>query len=516
MPNAFDDLPPGMPQVQAPPVVASGGNAFDDITPPIPERKAPAPQSMGDMVMGAVKRLPSQLGHATVDAVTALPLMVMDAGVAGRNLIEGRDKSGNYPYTLPSADVHAATDVAFGAPQSTGEKIGTAISSMLLSGGAASAKNLPATLRTLAAPMPESAAQVPSNFVNPQQAQAQQLAQALKKGQDAGLVVPPQTTNPNAFNAAVETVGGKIATAQGAAVHNAPQIDALAAKEVGLNPDAPLTVGALKQVRADAGKAYQAVRKVGKISTDDQYLQSLTSVAQQAAGPATSFPGTKASPLISEVDSLLQPSFDASHAIDKVGQLRDAASMAFRAGDAGTGTGYKTLSNALETQIDRNLSARVAAGDKSVSPGMVSNWQNSRQLIAKTHSIEDALNETTGHVSAQALANSGDPLSGNLKTIADFARIAPKAVQDTSKIGSHGVSHLDMMGTMLTSALGEHVGGPWGMLAGAAYPVARTGARSFALGPGQSGAIPSAAALYAGPKNAQAAALMQALKQAGP
>lgn len=463
-------------------------------------------------------------GRVVANTASALPLMAEDFGVGARNLY-GKLTGGTSNYEYPSDTVHAAMDQTFGKPQGMIEKATDIAGPALLSAGLSGAST-PSAIRSIMAPTPSLGttaggtagplAQVPANFTNAQQTQAQQLALALKKGQDAGLVVPPQTTNPNFTNAAVETVGGKIATAQGAAVHNAPQIDKLAAQEIGLNPDAPLTVGALKQVRAEAGKAYQAVRNVGNISTDDQYLQSLTGVAQQASGVAASFPGTKASPLISEVDSMLQPSFDASHAIDKVGQLRDSASMAFRAGDTGTGNGYKTLSNALESQIDRNLSARVAAGDPSVSPGMVANWQNSRQLIAKTHSIEDALNETTGHVSATALANSGDPLSGNLKTIADFARIAPKAVQDTAKIGSHGVSHLDTPLTVLTGVLGEHAMGPLGVLAAGAYPMGRYAARSYALsGMGQSGAVPAAAASYAGPRTAQAAALMQALTQGG-
>ncbi len=231
-------------------------------------------------------------------------------------------------------------------------------------------------------------------------------------------------------------------------------------------------------------------------------------MASEAAGPAASFPGSKASPLVGEVDSLLQPSFDASHAVDKIAELRDASTVAFRQGDSRLSTGYRTLARALEDQIDEGISQ-----NPNVDPHTVANFRASRVLAAKAHSVLDALNPSNGDVSIQTLAKSGDPLTGHLKTLADFGNAAQKATQNPAAIGSHGVSHLDTLGTMFTAGFGEHVAGSWGMAAGMAYPAARWGARAYALGPGQSGAIPEA--VLGGVSNPKAAAATaQGLMQA--
>jgi hypothetical protein len=462
---------------------------------------------------GAAKHQLGQAAKAVVNAATALPMMAMDTGVAVRNLGSNLSKgitptladfnpfakTGGTPQDteLPSSTWHKGMNDIFGAPQNTAERVNDVALPMLLGAGAAS-EGAPAAIRSVMGG-PEVAEQAPANFVSPDTQKQQLLAQTIKRGQDLGLVVPPRTTNPNAFNATVETIGGKIATQQAASVKNQPIANTVAARELGLNPDAPLTPGAVKGVISDAGKGYEAVRNVGKVATDDDYLNTLMDVSAKAAGPAASFPGSKPSPLLGEIDSLLQSSFDASHAVDKIAELRDSSSMAYRAGDTRLGSGYRQLSNALEDQIDRSISK-----NPDVDPATVTNFRASRVLAAKAHSVLEALNPATGDVSMRSLATSDDPLTGGLRTLADFARAAPRATQDVSKIGSSGVSHLDVLGPLLTGAIGEQAAGPWGMAASVGYPLAREGAKRYALGPGQAAAIPKAAATGS-PKTAAAA-----------
>ena len=450
------------------------------------------------------------LAKAAINTVTGLPLMAADAGVAARNTFGKYTGIGGTDYELPSSMYRNQLNETFGAPQNTMEKINDVVLPMIMGAGAASSE-APAALRQLMG-VPEAAAQAPSNFVSPADTQKQMLAQTIQKGQDLGLVVPPQTTNPGALNATVETIGGKIATQQGASILNQPIANAAAAADLSqtaaplgirLNPDAPLTEPGLRQLISEAGQGYDAVRHVGKVTVEQPYLQTLADVADKFGGPAGSFPGSKPSPILADVDSLLQPSFDASHAVDKIAELRDAASAAYRAGESRLGSGYRQLSGALEDQLDRSISR-----NPDVSANTVANFRASRVLAAKAHSVLDALNPATGDISIQALAKSDAPLTGNLKTLADFGAAAPRATQDAAKIGSHGVSHLDTVASMLTGALGEHVAGPWGMAAGAAYPAARWGARAYALGPGQAGALPEIASGAAG-SPAAAEALLQ-------
>lgn len=453
---------------------------------PSPPSQVAAPRSFGS----ALAHEGAQTLKAGANAVMALPNMAADMGVAIRNIVgDAYNKlASNEPtsdYELPSTTWHGLMNDTFGAPENTVEKVNDVALPMLM-GAAGASSGAPSAIRAMMG-VPEVSGQVSPNFISPSDTKGQVLAQTLQKGQDLGLVVPPQTSNPSALHAAIETVGGKIATQQAASVHNQPIANSIAAKELGLNPDAPLTTNALRQVIKEAGKGYEAVRNVGPITVGPKYLQTLSDVADQASGPAASFPGSKVSPLVGEVDSLLQPSFDASHAVDKIAELRDASSVAFNQGDSRLSAGYKTLARALEDQIDEGISK-----NPDVDPKTVANFRASRVLAAKAHSVLDALNPATGDVSIQALAKSSDPLSGGLKTLGDFGSAVPKATQDVSKIGSHGVSHLDTLGTMFTGAFGEHVAGPWGMAAGAAYPAARWGAKAYALGPGQASAIPQA------------------------
>lgn len=467
-----------------------------DFAPPTNSAAVSTDTPFQDSWGSQLKHQGAQVLKGAANAVAALPMAAADAGVGARNMIgDAYNKAVGNPatpdYELPSTTWRKGMDQVFGAPENTMEKVNDVVLPMLMGSGAASSE-APAAVRAVMAG-PEAANTVPSNFVNPAGSRAQQVAQTVQKGQDIGLVVPPQTTNPSAFHTAVETVGGKIQTQQAAAIHNEPAATTAAVQDLtqagakGLNPDAPLTEGSLRQVIKEAGQGYQAVRNVGQITVGPKYLQTLADVADQASGPAASFPGSKVSPLVGEVDSLLQPSFDASHAVDKIAELRDASTVAFQQGDSRLSSGYRQLAGALEDQIDEGISQKPG-----VDPDTIANFRASRVLAAKAHSVLDAFNPERGTISIQSLAKSDAPLTGNLKTIADFGNMAPKATQDASKVGSHGVSHLDTLGTMFTSAFGEHVAGPWGAAAGLAYPAARVGARAYALGPGQAGAVPQA------------------------
>lgn len=460
----------------------------------------------------------ARVAKGAANTVAALPLMAMDAGVATRNIVgDAYHKVMGQPptpdYEMPSAMWKQSMNQVFGAPQTTTEKIEDAALPVLMGAGAgvaSVAEDAPELVKAVNG-IPDSS--VPSNFVSGADQKRQLLAQTVKKGQDLGMVVPPQTSNPNVGNWTAETIAGKIATQQGASLRNqavanrAVTQDLTNAGAKGLNPDVPLTTGSLRSVISDAGQGYQALRKVGPINTDDQYLNTLTDVAARAAGPAASFPGSKPSPLIDEVNTLLQPSFDASHAVDKIAELRDASSMAYRNGDSQLGSGYRQLSNAIENQIDRSIS-----NNPKIPSDVVQNFRNSRVLAAKAHTALDALNPSTGDISIRSLANSEDPLTGNMKAVADFGRAFPRATQDPSKIGSSGTSHLDVLGPLLTGGIGEQLAhGPVGLAAAVGYPLARMGAKAAALGPMQSRALPAVVSRAGSPKTA--AAVLQGTQQ---
>lgn len=528
MSNAFDDLPPGS---NAPAVQAIAGspqsNAFDDLTPPA----KPKASSGGDeSAQDPLTHTAAMLGRTAVHAVTALPMMAEDFGVGARNLYSGLTGGSYHQYDYPSDTVNQALDQYVGKPQNTAEKIEDVAAPAALSigaGTAAAASQAPRLATVLGGALPKlgTTAAGAAGDIAPAIAsaptRAQMTAALLKKSQDAGYVVPPSQVNPTVTNKVVEGLAGKAATQQSASIQNQNVTNRLAAVANGLNPDAPLTSGSLAAVRREANDGYNAIEKIGTVPTDDQYLTKVANVQAPFIKMTQDFPGTAAHPIVKEADTLTQPSFAAGSALTKIQALRDSATAAYNAGDAQGGAAYKQLAQALEDQVDRVASAKAAAGD--VPQNLVQNFRAARQTKAIAHTTQEALNDSSGNVSAPMLAKmlaNGDPLSGDLRTIGEFGSNFGKAAQLPEKIGSP-VSHVDAGLSAALALMGEHAAssgghGTAGALTGlVAWPAARAGAKAYVLGPAQRGLANVGAPTVAGsPKSAQAIA--QALMRSKP
>ena len=162
--------------------------------------------------------------------------------------------------------------------------------------------------------------------------------------------------------------------------------------------------------------------------------------------------------------------------------LRNDADKAYRAGDASLGKANKEAAKVLENTIENHL-----ANTKQTD--LLEKFRDARQLIAKTYTVEKALNQTTGTVDAKKLAaqlQKGKPLSGELKSVAEFGQAFPKAVQTPETMGSlPQFNPLDYFAGLV-------VGGTTGP-AGATAAFARPALRSVALSqPIQNRLLPTA------------------------
>jgi len=108
--------------------------------------------------------------------------------------------------------------------------------------------------------------------------------------------------------------------------------------------------------------------------------------------------------------------------IGKISLLRNRADVAFRGGDKALGNSYRAASKAVEGVIERHLG-------RGGNPVLVDGFRQARQQIAETYSVQEALQgRITGEVSATQLASQirrGEILTGDLRTIADFANTFP-------------------------------------------------------------------------------------------
>lgn len=528
MSNAFDDIQPDPPPNYVAPKITA--NAFDDITPP-PQKDQPAkpPVTASDRVeageAGFLKGA-AYLATSPADAVANLynlgkagvgygyskltgnaPPKALEAGDAspvGGWLTRQMDKNPitstqpNRPDDAASRYLSTAGSVIPGALTGGGGLLSSAKSAATaippaLAGQAVSdahpfqsdwANNL-ASIGVQAAGMgmmPRGrGADVPGNEVR---------NQTIRDAQGAGMVFPPATTNPSGPNRALENVAGKMQVQQHATLINRDAANAAARSDLGLGGHGGISDAELSAVKSSARPAYAAVRNAGQIPTgaDPNFVQNVNGALAKFTGASNVLSDAGDSGLRRDITDILgKQSADAGHLVDTIGVLRDRSKTAFRQGDAGVGTAYRQVSDALENQIQGQLPAG--------SP-VLQNYQAARKQLAVAHSVEDARNEGSGDINAQKLAsqlNSGAPLSGNLLITAKAASVAPKAFAPVTD--SKGVNHLGLWGGIAGAAVTAHEVAPGSHL-GLAAPIAagawhggRMGARMYALGPGQSNAI---------------------------
>ena len=245
----------------------------------------------------------------------------------------------------------------------------------------------------------------------------------------------------------VQSVAGKANAEQRFAVPNQSVTNALAARAVGQEPASLLTSTKLQQIRQAAiDQGYKPIEELGgPIQADPQFMRNQASIRSQHGDELSGNPDVTASANIlmglkrgsgTDIDPLtLQqrpglPSFDPSQITDQISTLRSRAQDAFAAGRGSAGTAFRSQAGELEALVDRHLQDLQDTGD--VSTSLINKYRAARQLIAKTYTIEDALNPSTGNVDAVGLGKAlrnGVPLTEDLKTIADFANAAPSAVQ---------------------------------------------------------------------------------------
>ena len=407
---------------------------------------APAPEPMGQRLRREFS--PANVASAAVrplvKAATAVPGLFADATMAGWNLATGQNNQ------MPSEATGNLLDRFTVKPEGIG-KGAEFVSSVLLGSRV---------------PNPKIGQSAPPGFVKPQTV----VQRTLEAGRKEGYVVPPSTVNPTVGTRLLETLGGKEGTAQDASIVNQQITNQLSRRALGMVDDAPLDRTTLQTIRQGAAGAYEAIRGAGPIAADPRYKAELAAVTARFRGAARDFPGIAKTDIDDVIKEVQKDTFDADSAVDAISILRDKASTAFAQGDKTIGKAYRAVSDAMEGVIERNL-----AGRGENASGLLRAFREARQLIAKTYTVEKALNDSTGNVAAQKLGQQlsrGKPLSGELETAARFGQAFPRAAREVMDSGS--VRNTDAIVSGATAGLS---GQPWYL----AYPFLRMGARNALL-----------------------------------
>lgn len=298
-----------------------------------------------------------------------------------------------------------------------------------------------------------------------------------KLAREAGYAIPVSQSNPSSLiaNTLDIAAGGRPKMAQAASLKNQPVTNRLAAESIGLPVDAPITLPAIDQVRKAAHAAgYQPISTAGTITPGPAYEAALDNIVKSTKSASNSFPGAVKNDIPALIDKLRVKQFDAGDALQMTQVLRDQASVAYRAGDNALGKANKQAAAALEDAIDDHLSATGAAD-------ALKNFRNARKLMAKTFTVEKALNNETGDISAQRIAaelTKGKPLTDQLLAIGKMGKLSPKNVQSMA-YATPAASQLESVSSTAASIA---AGNPLPM----AIPYVRAGLRGALLsGPAQ-------------------------------
>lgn len=311
--------------------------------------------------------------------------------------------------------------------------------------------------------------------------------QVATQAAEEGYVTPPSVRGEAGVAGFAEGVGGKIKTGQQAIETNQAVTNKLASRAVGLPEEVPVTIDVLQGIRSQAGQAYENIRGVGRVFTDNRFQRDLSASVRQFKNAARDFPELAKSEIIDIVDGLRVAEFDAGAGVDAIALLRNRGDVAFRGGDKALGNAYRAASNSIEGVLERHLGR---GGD----PALVDSFRQARQQIAETYSVQEALQgRITGEVSATQLAaqlKKGKPLTGELRQIADFANTFPSVSRlftGTAQAFSPldlGVAALGGTGAVTALTLGAGPASVLPLAAAAARPLLRRAALSRRL-PGE-------------------------------
>lgn len=287
--------------------------------------------------------------------------------------------------------------------------------------------------------------------------------ETIKASRDAGYVIPPSATGGGAFSKAVESVGGKAAIGQEAAIRNQQVTNELARKAASLAPDEAITEGTLAAARKVLAEPY---REISAISAR------------------------------------------AKQALEKLQDARLNSKDAWKAYNVQGGATNRKAAEAADSVVDTLERVIEKEASAAGAEGLVDRLREARKAIAKNLDVERALNIGTGDVDAHAIGRmldkrGTDAMSGELGTIGKFAQ-AFKQFSREAPAGQSapGVNKLTPYAAIALGLGGYSAGmqnelGPWGAAA-AMLPLLSGPARALALSKAMQSGLPAASTIPRG------------------
>jgi len=258
-----------------------------------------------------------------------------------------------------------------------------------------------------------------------QQLQNATRDETLKLGRDAGYVALPTDVGGKKLGRFLEGVSGKFKTEELASSKNQQVTNNLTKKYLGLPEDAPLTSEVLENARTSVYPAYEAIAETGTINLGNKnpFSNIVTGINKVAGGKNA---------LMQDVADTY--TIDAATAIQKLKELRSDGSAYLRSGtnimkpnpkEVARGNRYLAEADKLEKAIENHV---VKLGQ----PELINQFRDARRYIAKTFTVEKALNPQTGTIDAKKIAkqlDQGVPITDELALVGKYAKAFPKTTK---------------------------------------------------------------------------------------
>jgi Transglycosylase SLT domain len=257
---------------------------------------------------------------------------------------------------------------------------------------------------------------------------------------DAGFNVPRSMYNPSMASSTIESIGGKAATKQKFTDANQKIVDSFARKSLRLSDDTALSTGAVEAVRKSAYKPYEEVAAISKGAANT--LEDL----KQARADATAW----------------FTSYNRSANPEHLAKAKE----------------YKAVADIADDVL-------VDYANKAGKPQLINELKQARKMIAKTYTVERAMNSGTGSIDSRVLGRlyeKGKPLSDGLDDVGRFATSFKGVAPTGNAFSGSDVSAFNAGLSLLSGAGGMmSTDSPYGAAAMALPFIARPAARKIAM-----------------------------------
>lgn len=356
------------------------------------------------------------------------PLMETGAGKAGN--IAGAVASFAPLAFVPGANTYAGAALAsalYSAATTPGDlkerATAGAVGGAAGAGGVAVARGLAAGGRALLDRATQKGAQA---------AQANAVKDATTAAARAeGYVIPPAMSNPTITNRAISGIAGKASMEQRASIANQEVTNNLSRQAIGLQGKGPITPAEIDAAKAPVLQVYKDV-------------EALSPDARQA------------------VDFWRQANFDAGAYAKFYARTADPSAQKAAQKAAAEAQGWHQI---IEQEA-------IKAGRQDLAQSL----SQARVHLGKIGTVERALNDSTGNVSAREIGKrvaAGKPTTGELGEVGRFANAYPKAAQNVEGLNPNNLGSPVDWGVAVLSAFGAGNPAPLAMVA--ARPTLRAG-----------------------------------------